>query len=142
MKTKFPFEIKYLSNIKNKVFISRVFIWLAFGLFITLLSTLILYFFVESLEIHLPIATALSGEISLLIRYFLNNYFVFNKKSFKLMNCLKFHIAMLLGFSIWWILTNILSVIGLHYIIAALSATLISTLINLITNFKWVWGKN
>lgn len=127
---------------KEKFITKKVILWFIYGVITTFLSTILLFYFVDISKIDLPLASALSGEISLLIRYLMNNFLIFESKNLGMIKLLKFHIAMLLGFSIWWSITNILSFFGLHYIVAALTATLISTLINLVTNFKWVWGKN
>lgn len=131
----------YKQTIEKKI-TKKIILWLFYGVITTFLSTILLFYLVDISKIDLPLASALSGEISLLIRYLMNNFLIFESKNLGMIKLLKFHVAMLLGFSIWWSITNILSFIGLHYIVAALTATLISTLINLGTNFKWVWRKN
>jgi putative flippase GtrA len=130
----------YKQTIEKKI-TKKIILWLVYGVVTTLISTVILFIFVDVLKLQLPIASAFAGELSLLIRFLLNNFFIFKIQNIKIQTLFKFHLAMGLGFIIWWSITNILFGIGFHYILAGLTATLIATLFNLLSNFLYVWKK-
>lgn len=115
--------------------------WLVAGLVFMGVSTYFLYFFVDVCSFGIILATFLTAEVSTLLRYFVNNYWVFNKTRFSFTSCWQYHLANAGAFVVWWTVTNILIAMGVPYLLAGILAVASSTLISLYTNFFWVWRK-
>jgi putative flippase GtrA len=115
--------------------------WFAAGLAFMGISTGLLYGFVELLGLSVPVGTLLTAEVSTLLRFLVNHYWVFGLRNPSLHNCIQYHIANAGAFAIWWITANALTLFGLHYLLAGIAAVACSTLFSLSTNFFWIWRK-
>ena len=115
--------------------------WLGAGLALVAVNTFLLYLFVERLGLLVINATFIAAEISTLLRFLINHYWVFGRISPRLADCAQFHIANAGAFLIWWSLTNLLIHLGMHYLAAGIVAVACSTLVSLATNFFWIWRK-
>ena len=114
--------------------------WLISGFFMLFVSTLILYILVDYLEIKLLVATIVSAEITLLIRFLINQKVIFKSADGNILRPLiRFHLASASAFIIWWGTTNLLAYNNIHYIYASVIAVAFSSGINFMTNFLWVW---
>lgn len=123
---------------KNK---GSVVYWVSTGFVLAIIANIFLYIFVEYLNLTLIIATILSAEIGLLIRFLVNQKLIFNKKDQFIKPLINFHIASSITFIVWVSLTNILSYLDIYYIAASILALIVTTTLNFIFNFFWVWRK-
>lgn len=115
--------------------------WFAAGLAFMGISTALLFGFVELLGLSVPIATLLTAEASTLLRFLVNHYWVFGLRNPTIKNCIQYHIANAGAFVLWWGTANVLTLLGMHYLLAGIVAVACSTLLSLSTNFFWIWRK-
>ena len=114
--------------------------WLVSGFFMFFVSTLILYVLVDFLAIKLIVATIVCAEIVLLIRFLINQKVIFKPSDGNMLRLLiRFHLASASAFIIWWSTTNLLAYNDVYYIYASIIAVALSSGINFITNFLWIW---
>jgi dolichol-phosphate mannosyltransferase len=99
----------------------------------------LLYVLISILRMPVPAATLLGGELGLLLRYFVNDRWVFHESARSWRRLWQFHVAAAAGFAVWWLVTNILARAGVHYLIAAVCGTAASACCSVVTNFLWVW---
>ena len=118
----------------------KIYYWIASGFAMLFVSTAILYLFVDILKIKLLLATFLTAECALIIRFVINQRIIFKSSSENLTKqFLQFHIASASAFFVWWSATNLLAFNDIHYLVASLVAVGFSTGVNFFTNFFWVW---
>ena len=117
----------------------RITRWWTVGLGFTFLNIPILYVLVDVLAIPLAAATVLAGEAGLLVRFLVNDRWVFQEQRPTWHRLWQYHVAAAGGFVIWWSATNLLSRSGIHYLVASLLATAFSVAWSMGTNFLWVW---
>ena len=115
--------------------------WFAAGLAFMGISTALLYGSVELLGLSVPIATLLTAEASTLLRFLVNHYWVFGLRNPTIRNCIEYHVANAGAFALWWTTANVLTLLGMHYLLAGIAAVACSTLFSLSTNFFWIWRK-
>lgn len=115
--------------------------WFAAGLAFMGISTALLYGFVDLLGLSVPVGTLLTAEVSTLLRFVVNHYWVFGLRNPSIRDCVQYHIANAGAFALWWITANALTLLGLHYLLAGIAAVACSTLFSLSTNFFWIWRK-
>src|SRR5438445_287636 len=96
--------------------------WLMVAVGFSAGSIFLLSAFVEALHVPLTLATLLSAEVATVLRYFVTNRWVFDKRAATWQGLWQFHCANAAAFAIWWAITNLLSYYGLHYLIAATAA--------------------
>ncbi|MFH0847809.1 MAG: glycosyltransferase family 2 protein [Chloroflexota bacterium] len=104
-----------------------------------------LFLFREFAHLSLPLASALSIELSILSNYNLNDLITFRDRrkpglgSF-LSRALRFNLVSLAGAGINWVtLLFLTNVLGVHYLVANLIGILLATLWNYIVNSWWTW---
>jgi len=115
--------------------------WLITGLGFLFFNTCALYIFVEIFKLSSHLATFLSAELSTIVRYFINNYWVFKYEEISIRGFINYHVANLGAFTVWLIASNLLINFGVHYIYAGIIAVLFSTSFSFYSNFYWVWKK-
>jgi putative flippase GtrA len=115
--------------------------WILSGLALAVITNLFLYVFVEYIGINLALGTILSGQLGLLSRFLINQKLIFKKKDFFVRSFIKFQISSSFTFLVWLSLTNILAEMSVHYIISSILALCISTIMNFVMNFFWIWNK-
>jgi len=113
--------------------------WLVSGVGLFLFCNLILYLFVDIIKVKLFISSIIVAEIGLLIRFIINQKIIFKSKNNFFVHLLKFHSASLMSFLLWIGLINYLNFIGLHYLYSSLIAIIISTSVNFLFHFFWIW---
>jgi putative flippase GtrA len=100
-----------------------------------------LYVLVDLLLMPLTLATFLTAEIATVLRFFVNNRWVFDDRAATWTGLWQFHGANAGGFVIWWVISNLLPYYGVHYIVAATAGIAGSVVFNMFANFQWIWRK-
>lgn len=126
---------------------SAVVRWWIVGLFFMGLNIPLLYIFYEVMGIDLKIATALASEIGTLLRFLVNDRWVFGHPRPTWQRLWQYHVAIASSFVIWWSAANLFTGMlepyfpQLDYIIASILATCCSVGWSMFTNFLWIWRK-
>jgi putative flippase GtrA len=120
---------------------ARLLKWFGAGLVMMGVNTAFLFLFVDKLGFSVPVATFLVAEACTLLRFLLNHYWVFGLRNPTFRSCGHYHIANAGAFAAWWVMANLLTFLGMHYLVAGIVAVGCSTLISLTTNFLWIWRK-
>jgi putative flippase GtrA len=115
--------------------------WLIAGLIFLGLSTFFLYIFVDLLGANVMVGTLLTIEASTLLRFYVNEKWVFATHAMCWRRLGHYHVANVGASAVWWIVTNILTHFGVHHLIAAILAVGLSTGVSMASNFLWVWRK-
>lgn len=125
---------KWIYN--NKI---KVFIWLLIGVFIVGVSSIILFLLIDIFKINTFIATLINGEITILVRYYLNRLLVFKFSEYKNKSLLNFHLLSLSAFILWFSVINILIINDFSYLYANIIGILASVVLNFYGNFFIIW---
>jgi 8-oxo-dGTP pyrophosphatase MutT (NUDIX family) len=115
--------------------------WLAAGLFFMGVNTGFLYLLVRLAALRVVVATVVSAEICTVLRFILNEWWVFGTNIFSWRRLWQYHLANGGAFLVWWAGTNVLTGIGLNYIAASILAVSLSTGFSFASNFFWIWRK-
>jgi putative flippase GtrA len=115
--------------------------WVIVGLAFLGVGTTLLWLAVALLHMPLMLATLVSAEFTLLIRFFINDRWVFGFRFPTWKRLWQFHVAGAGGFAIWWVVTNILPRFGVHYLLASAAGSGSSMFLSILTNFLWIWRK-
>ena len=83
--------------------------WLVAGLIFMGLNTALLYLFVHYLRMSVPLATFLCAEACTLLRYVLNDTWVFRSPKLTWVRLWQYHVANGAAFVVWWIAANALN---------------------------------
>jgi putative flippase GtrA len=113
--------------------------WFIAGLLFMGINTLILYLLVRWIGLTVAVATLISAEICTLLRFELNERWVFGLKKQSWIRLWQYHLANGGAFLIWWLGTNVLTNAGVNYLVASIAAVALSTGLSLATNFLWIW---
>lgn len=119
---------------------NKLLAWILSGFSLVILSNLITYMLVDYFSIIFIIASTFAGISCNILRFFINNFWIFKEKRFRLKSFIRFQLGNSFSFVVWWLIANLLVKGGLNYLIAINIATTVSTLLNLFINFFWVWG--
>jgi putative flippase GtrA len=109
------------------------------GLFLGILTLLIMHLLVGILHLTVPFSTAITAEICTIIRYFINSSWVFNHSPLSTKSFLNFHIANFGAFLAWWITANFINIMGVHYLLSSILAVCASVVVSFLSSFFWVW---
>ena len=101
----------------------------------------VLYAFISLAGMPLLWGTLLAAEITTILRYAINDRWVFGERRPSWKRFLQYHVANAGGFVIWWISVNALPRLGMHYLVASTIGTGASVFFTMATNFLWVWAK-
>ncbi len=113
--------------------------WWVVGLLFTGWGIGALYLLRGRLMFSLFSATLITAEVGTILRFLVNDRWVFGSPRPSLGRLWQFHVANAASFIIWWGLGNLLPMLGMHYLVASVAATACSVGISMITNFGWVW---
>jgi putative flippase GtrA len=102
----------------------------------------LLYLLMDAVHMPLMLGTLLAAEVITVVLYAVNDLWVFREQCPEWIRLWQFHVANATGFAIWWALTNILALAGVHYLIASGLGTAGSVLFSMATNFLWIWCKH
>jgi putative flippase GtrA len=89
----------------------------------------------------LIVATSAGAEATLLLRFLINDHWVFGHQRPTWRRLWQFHLASAGGGAIWWAIANLLPRFGIHYLLAAIAGTACSVMFSLTTNFFWIWRR-
>jgi len=102
-----------------------------------------LYLFHDILGMTLILATLMAAEFTTLIRFVINDRWVFGHLRPTWRRLWQYHVAGAGGTAIWWTVSNILPRFGVYYLVAATIGTGCSVFFSMFTNFLWIWrGKH
>jgi putative flippase GtrA len=118
---------------------TRLLKWGGAGFAMMGINTMLLFLFVDRIGMSVPVATFLGAEACTLLRFVINHYWVFRQRNPTFKSCVHFHLANAGAFAVWWVTANLLTMFGLHYLVAGIAAVGCSILISLTTNFLWIW---
>jgi putative flippase GtrA len=113
--------------------------WWLVGLAFFGLNIPLLYVLHDRLMLSLAVATLVGGEIATLLRFLINDRWVFAHRRPTWRRALEYHGVVLSSFVIWWAVTNSLPQWGVHYLVASVVGTACSVGWSMVTNFMWVW---
>ena len=99
----------------------------------------LLKYFVGVLHWHYAISTLIQSEICNLLRFFVNDRWVFRCERPTVRRLWQYHVANAAGFVVWWLCANVLKSAGMHYLLASLVAMIGSVGVSLFANFGWIW---
>jgi putative flippase GtrA len=113
--------------------------WWVVGMVFLGIGTAFLY--VAKALLHMPVivATPVSAEVTLLVRFLINDSWVFGQQRPSWKRLWQFHVASAGGFVIWMVLTNGLYQVGVHYLVASVVGSACSMFFSIATNFLWIW---
>jgi len=115
--------------------------WLAAGLGFMGLNSLLLYLFIGQLGLRVAIGSLVAAEVCTLLRFFVNQYWVFRSRDAGWRRLWQYHLANGTAFVVWWCATNVLEHFGVHYLLAGILAVGFSTGFSMASNFLWIWRK-
>jgi putative flippase GtrA len=114
--------------------------WFLLGLTASLLELVLLRALYELLGWPLPIATAVAAEVLIVLKFLLNDRFVFNHSWPTLGRMARYHGASAGALAVYWLVVNALSLLlGVEYMVAFVVGTAAAFTWSLLTNFLWVW---
>jgi putative flippase GtrA len=113
--------------------------WLAAGVAFMGVTTLLLFLLVDLAGLSVLTGTLLTLELCTILRFFVNEWWVFGSRLFSWRRIAQYHVANAGASLIWWIATNALNHFGVHHILAAILAVGVSTGFSFASNFLWIW---
>lgn len=131
-----------IKKFKNLIFLrNKYYRWFFVGGVFALINSLLLYLLIDLSSLSIPVGTALAAEFCTLLRYFINEYWVFKHGKASIKGCIHFHVVNMLSWASWWLVVNFLVVYGIHYQLSSILALGVSTCVSLFTNFYWIWSE-
>jgi putative flippase GtrA len=101
----------------------------------------ILYAFRDVLGMPLAVATLTSAECTTLVRFLINDRWVFGHPRPTWRRLWQYHVASAGGSAIWYTIANSLPHFGVHYLLASTIGTGCSVFFSMATNFLWIWRR-
>ena len=115
--------------------------WWAVGLLFLVINIPLLYSLHDVLGLPVWLATLVGGEIGTILRFLVNDRWVFGNPRPTWLRLFKYQIAVASSFAIWWAVTNALAQIGVHYLVANVGGQMASVGWSMLTNFGWIWRR-
>lgn len=113
--------------------------WFATGLAFMAITTGMLYVLVDLFGLRVIWATLIAAEAATLLRFVINEYWVFATRAPTRKRLVQYHLANATATAVWWLAANVLTWLGVHHLLAAALAVGVSTGFSLGSNFFWVW---
>jgi len=113
--------------------------WIIAGGVFLVLNTGFLYLLVGVLGVPVAAGTLVSAELCTLLRYLVNDHWVFGHPRPSWRRLWQYHVANGAAFVVWWVAANGLNLLGVHYLLAGILAVGFSTGFSMGTNFFWIW---
>lgn len=101
----------------------------------------LLYLLRDVLGLPLSAATFIGAEITIILRFLINDRWVFGNAHPTWKRLWQFHVASAGGGAVWWIVSNVLPRFGVYYLIASTVGTACSVFFSMCTNFLWIWSR-
>jgi len=114
--------------------------WWIVGLAFTACGLMVLYLLRDVFRMPLMVATSAGAEATLLVRFLINDRWVFGHRRPTWRRLWQFHVASAGGGAVWWTVANVLPRFHVHYLVAAIAGTACSVIFSMATNFFWIWG--
>jgi putative flippase GtrA len=114
--------------------------WITGGSFV-LIGLATLYLVIDVFRMPMLWGTLVAAEATTLLRFVINDRWVFGNGRPTWRRLGQFHLANAGGFVIWWAVINILPKWGVQYLIASVAGTACSVVVSMATNFLWIWRK-
>ena len=121
--------------------IGRVIKWAVVGVLFMGVNLPSLYALVDLCRLPVPVATLVTAVIGTLLRFLVNDRFVFQQRRPTWARLKAYCTAIALGFGVWYAVVNALTWLGVYYLLSAVAATGCSVGFSLTSNFLWVWRK-
>ena len=119
----------------------RVSAWFLLGLAASLVELALLRLLVEVVGWPLPIATAAAAEVLILVKFLVNDRFVFGYALPTPARLVKYHGASAGALIVYWIVVNALAaLLGVAYVLAFIVGSGAAFGWSFLTNFLWVWA--
>jgi putative flippase GtrA len=115
--------------------------WWVVGLAFYVIGTGLLYIARSVFGLPLMVATLVSAEFTTLVRFLINDRWVFGNLRPTWGRLWQYHVACAGGTAIWYVVSNALPRFGVHYLIASTIGTACSVFFSMVSNFAWVWRK-
>ena len=115
--------------------------WFAVGVVFLAWSTGVLYLLTGIRHWPVPVSSLVTAEVGTILRFLVNDRWVFENHRPTLGRFWKYHVANAGGFAIWWSVCNALPPFGVNYLIASVLATCCSVGFSIVTNFFWIWRR-
>jgi putative flippase GtrA len=115
--------------------------WFAVAGLFTAVGLGLLKVFVDVLHWPYALSTLVQSETCNVLRFFVNDRWVFGRRRPTWKRLGQYHVANALGFAVWWAGANGLKALGMNYLLASIVAMLGSFGVSWITNFRWIWRK-
>ena len=113
--------------------------WWAVGLVFTGWGLLSMYWLKDRWQVPLMMASVIVAETGTILRFLVNDRWVFGHYRPTLKRLWQYHIANAGSFVVWWAVCNALPFFGVHYLLAFVAATACSVGFSILSNFLWVW---
>lgn len=113
--------------------------WWVVGIAFGVVNVSLLYLLHDLWGWALPIATLIAGEVGTLARFLINDRWVFGNRLPTWRRLVEYHVAVLSGSLIWYVVTNVLPQFGVQYLLASIIGQACSVGWSMLTNFGWVW---
>jgi putative flippase GtrA len=116
--------------------------WWVVGLVFTGWGLGALYLLKERLMLSLFAATLITAETGTLLRFLVNDRWVFGYERPTFGRLWQFHVANAASFVIAAGVVNLLPLLGIHYLLASVMATACSVGVSMVMNFVWIWKRS
>jgi putative flippase GtrA len=116
--------------------------WWIVGLAFTPYSLGVLYLLKDRWLMSLMFATLIVAETGTILRFFVNDWWVFGHRRPTLIRFWQYQVANAGSFVIWWAVCNALPLFNVHYLVASVAATACSVGFSMLTNFLWIWRRH
>jgi putative flippase GtrA len=113
--------------------------WFSAGLLFMGINTVLLYGLVHWLRLNVPLATFICAETCTLLRYVVNETWVFEGRVLSWTRLWQYHVVNGGAFAVWWVCANVLNALGVNYLLASIVAVGFSTGVSFLSNIFWVW---
>ncbi len=128
------------ANPVKRLFNNKVVKWWIVGLGFMAINILMLDWFKQSLGWSLTISSVMSAEICTILRYGVNDLWVFGSPKLSWLRCWEYHVANFSSFFLWnFIIVVLGDKLQWDHRLAAVIATMVSVSWSMVTNFLWVW---
>jgi putative flippase GtrA len=98
------------------------------------------YLFVDVLGLPVIWGTLFSLLLGAIFRFFAIDKWVFQKKpEGTTLRFIKYQISHAASYAVGWGLINLFVMVGIHYLLASILATAVTTLVTMASHFQWVW---